>query len=262
MTPNLGVAVGLLALAVAVQTIGLSAGDARPSPSGTPANQGTASGGNKDKDDKENAREGPWLATRPFLAPSMAVPIPGKDYDIKPAINALMSPDFSKTSNVQVPVLYGLFGLDAKGNSTACSRSESYSIVATVADPIHTRQALFFDGQVGSIVSAAGGDEWVFARQWLPWFDSFDGSERDINVRREQRRLEREQEALPGILVFRAATLRKLGCLFVLLVPETPTAGIAEDSFIAAMNIADGVNADTVGQGRGSSRKFDHDHPG
>ena len=219
-------------LAVAAHTIYPPAGENRTVPSGTGQNDGAK--GSK-KGDKGNAREGPWLATRAFFGSTGASDIPAEEKELRKKIELLVSPTFSAPASKDLQDLFG--------NDPAVCPGGSYSLVATVADPVHTRQALFFDGQIDSIERAAEEDGWVFAQQWLPWFDPFDGSEHDINERRAQRRLEREQESLPGILVFRANTRRaqkgRGSCLFVMLVPETPTGGVAQGSLMAALNVAD-----------------------
>jgi hypothetical protein len=241
MRRNLGATAGVVALlALAFHSMNPPAGERRNSSS--PSGQAGATGGknSKDQDKVENVREGPWLATRAFFGPSGGAAIPSGDDGSNAELKALASPAVSPKD---ATTLRNLFGTDP----SICSGTESYSLVATVADPAHTRLALFFDGQIDSIERAAQSGGWVFARQWLPWIDAFDSSDHNIETRREQRRLEREQEALPGILVFRPidAKARPKGCLFVLLVPETPTGGVAEDSFFAALNIADLLSPET-----------------
>ena len=232
MRRNLGFATGIFALlAVAVHTMNPPRGE-RDSSFGSGQEGASKKKDSNDEDKRENAREGPWLATRAFFGTSGGDGVPSKDDDLEKTIAPLSSP---KNTVTDPSALQSLFGVD----SSVCS-SGSWSIVATVADPVHTRLALFFDGQVDSIERAAEEDGWVFARQWLPWLDPFDGSEPDINVRRQQRRLERGQESLPGILAFRSDTrIARTRCLFVLLVPENPTGGVSEDSLTAALNIAD-----------------------
>lgn len=112
---------------------------------------------------------------------------------------------------------------------------------------VNTRLSLFFDRQIESIERSFHAAGWEFATQWLPWMDPFNGDEKDIGERRHQRWLERQQEELPGILVFRRVAEHNPGAIskftkevfFVLLVPETPTAGISGPAFFAAMRMAD-----------------------
>jgi len=120
------------------------------------------------------------------------------------------------------------------------------SIIMTVPDPIHTRLQLFADEQIEAIARSAQADGWEFAAQWLPWLDRLDGSKADINDRRKQRFLQRQQEALPGLLVFRSRPGRpstpgavfERRVLLIFVVPETPTAGISKASFFGALQTA------------------------
>jgi hypothetical protein len=181
------------------------------------------------------ALEGPWIATRTFFnPPPKFTPI---DYEhIKP----LLSPEPLEADgiadwrqNLGIP--------DEK-------RLQSWAIVATVADPVHSRMQLFFDGQIQSIEKALAIHKWEFATQWLPWRDHADGGSSSVAEQRRERQSEREQEALPGVLVFRRANSDSdeypSQVLFVLLVPETPTEGIAGDAFYAALHLARVLSSD------------------
>jgi hypothetical protein len=127
------------------------------------------------------------------------------------------------------------------GVDQAPKPAKMWSLIATVPDPLHTRMALLLDFQIEAIERSLQDAGWEFAGQWLPWSDHFSGTERDINQRRRQRRLEALGEEMPGVLVFRAAggefPARRL--LFVWLVPETATSGIAGRPFRAALKLAD-----------------------
>jgi hypothetical protein len=178
-----------------------------------------------EKGSAEPALEGPWLATRAFFnaPPSDDGPIV---YDtIKPV---LLAKSLGETEREE---WRGRFGLPSKGGI------HSWAIVATVADPVHSRMQTFFDGQIQSIEKAVAMHGWEFATQWLPWRDHVDNSSGGIEERRRERQLEREEEAMPGVLVFRRSG-RTSDALFVLLVPETPTKGIAGDAFYAALQFA------------------------
>jgi hypothetical protein len=154
-------------------------------------------------------------------------------------------------------------------------RFSSWSIVASVADPLHTRMALTLDRQIEAIEAAAESAGWQFAGQWLSWGDRVVLPEDDMMKRRSQRRLMREQEEVPGVLLFRrkaqaicaadqptlansagergnrpapggatalanapAGQCAKDDILTILLVGETPTTGVPGGSFFAAMNLA------------------------
>jgi hypothetical protein len=154
-------------------------------------------------------------------------------------------------------------------------RFSSWSIVASVADPLHTRMALTLDRQIEAIQAAAESAGWQFVGQWLSWGDRVVLPEDDMMKRRSQRRLMREQEEVPGVLLFRrkaqaicagdqptlttsagkrgnrlalegavalanapAGTCANDDVLTILLVGETPTTGVPGGSFFAAMNLA------------------------
>jgi hypothetical protein len=169
--------------------------------------------------------EGPWLATRAFFN---AAPLPKSGAIVYETIKPLLSP--GGLNKEKEAGWTEQLGLPRDGFST-------WAIVATVADPVHSRMQLAFDGQIQSLEKALAIHDWEFAAQWLPWRDSPERSSGGLEERLRDRELEREQEALPGILVFRRG-VAKSEVLFVLLVPETPTAGIAGDAFYAALHLA------------------------
>jgi hypothetical protein len=179
--------------------------------------------------------EGPWIATqaffnepghRPYEPSAGAVPVP---------VNKLLKALVAQEGLPDLQELRLLLGLphDFQSYST-------WSIIATVTDPRHTRLSLFFDRQIEAIERSLQAAGWEFASQWLPWMDRFDPAEGDIGERRRQRRLERKQEEFPGILVFRrvGGASSPHTALFVLLVPETPTSGASGPSFFGAMHLA------------------------
>jgi hypothetical protein len=176
--------------------------------------------------------EGPWIATRAFFPPRTG--------HFDPEI--LTQPHLTDSDTTQVQTFLGI----------PDKRLDMWSIVATVADPQHTRLSLFLDNQLESIERTFQAAGWDFAGQWLPWMDEVDATEKDVNERRKQRSLQREQENYPGVLIFRSApeeaTLQfPARVLFVLLVPETPTTGINRPSFLAAMNIARAIRHASTG---------------
>jgi len=188
--------------------------------------------------DESEPPEGPWVATRAFFPPT------SEKYDSGQLSQLHLVSAVGDSAGLQ-----RFLGLpDAASENSV----EMWSIVATVADPLHTRLSLFLDSQLVSIERAFQAAGWDFAGQWLPWMDRLDATETDISARRKQRRLQRQQEVFPGILIFRPAPLEQPAretqaavpshfpdrVLFVLLVPETPTTGISGPAFFAAMNIA------------------------
>jgi hypothetical protein len=195
-----------------------------------PVSEKAGSGQAHEKNSAEPSQlEGPWLATRAFFnaPPSDSAPIV---YDtIKPLLSAhsLKCDDWMAWRT--------RLGIGSDRSL------HSWAIVATVADPVHSRMQLFFDAQIQSIEKAVAIHKWEFATQWLPWRDH-SASSGGIEEQLRERQLEREQEALPGILVFRRNASRpdifSSDALFVLLVPETPTKGIAGDAFYTALHLA------------------------
>ncbi len=171
--------------------------------------------------------EGPWLATRTYFSAEGSgsrCSSPSPDCTFSPA--KLADP-------IALATLLGLPN-DFKKNWRA------WSIVATVADPQHTRLALYTDRQIEAIQRSMQSAAWDFVAQWLPWQDHFDATETDIVERRKQRRLLGDQQNIPGILIFRASDPKSdLNTLLtVMVVPETPTDGVNGSSFASAMHLA------------------------
>ena len=119
-------------------------------------------------------------------------------------------------------------------------------VIASVPDPIGTHLQLWFDRSVESISSAAGFVGFRFQRSWIPWDSALVQEEPDIDKRKARQEQLRTSEAEPGVLTFRAppecaspVDPKETRCrdLVVLLVPETPTGGFAEDVFHAAIQI-------------------------
>jgi hypothetical protein len=193
---------------------------------------------------KEEPIEGPWLATEAFFgAPSSSLRQLESPENLRALIHNLTVPE--EKDRVDKGRLCRLLGVP--DNCLLNDASEDrFSVIATVADPSHTHLALFLDQQTEAIERSVQNLGWQFAGQWLPWGDYFSGDQTDINGRRIQRRLQREQEEMPGILVFRkngldtkyTETPAHWPGLFVFLVPETVTAGINIPSFHTAMNLA------------------------
>lgn len=232
MKREVGSTAGILAiLAVALHALFPTGSEkAQPTPKveKQSSNFGNRSGGD------DEPRDGPWLATRAYFAPTNRSDLPEpRKYPLKNVFDAQPIPAPERGDLVK------LFAIP--------DTATFYSVVATVPDPLHTRMASGFDAAVEAIERAAERQGWAFARQWLPWQDPASAPEDDISERRHQRRLEREQEDLPGLLIFRSTKLRdstdvsvptKTASLFVFLVPESPTGAIATAPFYAALNFS------------------------
>ena len=89
-------------------------------------------------------------------------------------------------------------------------------LIATTPDPQLTRLALHFDRWVESLQRAAEASGYVFERQWIPW------------------RSKQAEYNDPGLLQFRSGDQR----LAILLVGESPVAGISPQQFTRALTLA------------------------
>jgi hypothetical protein len=165
--------------------------------------------------------EGPWLATRPFFQHEPRQNVTAENGEV---VNL-----FDEESVVRCT---------ASGACRASLRayfgaSESPGalefLIADIPDPLHTRLALNTDAAINAIEEGAASAGWEFASQWLPWNDTASGEGGDVEKRRKQRALVREQEAQPGILIFRH---QKQGVTFddkallVFVLAEAPTSGV------------------------------------
>jgi len=121
-------------------------------------------------------------------------------------------------------------------------------LIASVPNPIGTHLQLWFDRSVESIQNAAGFVGLRFQSAWIPWDLDLVRETTDITQKELQRQLRALREREPGVLLFRAPAEcttspglnAGLPCrdLVVLLVPENPTGGLAQDVFIDAAKIA------------------------
>lgn len=180
--------------------------------------------------------DGPWLAMQAFFHSPIAVKRPGKSITAKAESPFDFQGLFQNLTSAATPSAYNWQDLrDLMGLAAAPENTEIFSLVATVADPAHTHMALFLDEETEAIERSVQNAGWTFAQQWLPWVDRFDATEANIRERRAQRAMQREQEELPGILIFRSSSNK---ALFVFLVPETVTGGVNGPAFYAAMHMA------------------------
>jgi len=105
-------------------------------------------------------------------------------------------------------------------------------VIATVPDPIHTHLGLFFDRSIDAIGEGAASQGYTFDRAVMPWHYSEDVNNKETPDQAKVR------ESFPGLMIFRseAVTARKPP-LFVLVVGETPTAGINKEQFHHSLEI-------------------------
>lgn len=142
------------------------------------------------------------------------------------------------------------FGLDLDKDVKGQDFSrDSYSVdfvIATVPDPIDSQLPYLFDSSLESIRLAARADGFVLDRSYLPW--SRRPQARDSSSQTPRRPWHEE----PGVLLFRRRNPKQDGAelpsaappdskppevnlLAVLLVGETPTAGIHKEAFAKAL---------------------------
>jgi hypothetical protein len=188
MRKELGASAGILALLALVLHTQFQ------SPSETVVSHRSETTPNRNKNDHQppsEAVEGPWLATGAFFHDTRVPQFPCDSTNPGCLYSRDGVPD-RKT-------LRALMGIDG-GQGEAFSL---WTVVASVADPAHTRLPLFLDRQIEAIQRALQNLDWQFAGQWLPWLDTLEPHEGDISEHRRQRELQRVQENLPGVLIFR-----------------------------------------------------------
>jgi hypothetical protein len=181
--------------------------------------------------------EGPWLATQAYFHVPAELNRPEKETpEYTKVLPELLKPD-GKPGEEKLRVVLG-----APNGLPEPARA----IVVTLPDPLRTRLSLASDNQIASLEWSLQEAGWQFAEQWLPWSDGAAADSGAINARRKERLLEREQRDFPGILIF-DRPLEKDKLLFVLVVPETTTAGIHGPAFFAALHLAHALSGQKVG---------------
>jgi hypothetical protein len=115
-----------------------------------------------------------------------------------------------------------------------CGPERKDFLIALVPDPVHTRLALDFDRLIEVIQEAAQDGDFQFVAANLPWDTRAHPESDDIAVRLNNNAYIAARQSLPGLLTFRKP--RSHEHLFVWLVGESPTGGIAKDQFSQAMD--------------------------
>lgn len=136
-------------------------------------------------------------------------------------------------------------------------------VIAILPDPVHTRLGLFFDRSAEALQQAAQTKGYVFDRAIMPWDRAQHPEPSDLKARREDRDEQTQRESYPGLMIFRrsekpasksekpdvASDSRAVsppspqgkvlpkGPLFVLVVGETPTAGLNKTQFRNTLKI-------------------------
>jgi len=119
-----------------------------------------------------------------------------------------------------------------KSQHGALNDKKVQALIVTVADPVHTRLASFFDEAMDSIVDAASADEYNLDQFWIPWRDKPEPVDSDCASRLKQERERKNREQQPGLLVFRRKSSDQL---WVFVVAESPIAGINQTQFNKAV---------------------------
>ncbi|MGC1613310.1 MAG: hypothetical protein WA736_01365 [Candidatus Acidiferrum sp.] len=142
-------------------------------------------------------------------------------------------------------------------------REPAQFVIATFPDPVHTHLGLFFDRSAEALQQAAQMKGFVFDRAVMPWERTPHGKPSDLKTRQEDVEEQKQRESYPGLLIFRppreslaasaqseasdnsreprqsSAEIGKAARspLFVLVVGETPTAGVNREQFRNAVQI-------------------------
>lgn len=199
MDKRIGSSAGLLALlAVLMHTFGVGGGDKPPAKKETLA----AASAIANEMAKPAEEQGPWRATQQFYGRDLVTAAARACRDYLTGQNATCS----RTD------LLSLFGFPPDFSS-----ANLRALIATIPDPLHTRMSVETDRYLDAIQRAAYRSGWELATQWLPWTA--------------------KAERYPGVLAFRHHFEPHSNAdeiLLVLVVAETPTAGINVFQFQAA----------------------------
>jgi len=155
------------------------------------------------------------------------------------------------------------------GESSRCL--QAHFVVAVLPDPVHTHLALVFDRSIEALQQAAQRQGYEFDRSILPW-DRTPHQDTDLEKRQKELQEQAIRESQPGLLIFREGLSRWRGReslaaaarlkdpnapapapheepLFVLVVGETPTAGLRTKQFQQALGIMKKIRGKSAGKG-------------
>ena len=229
MDKRLGSSAGIFAL-IALVLHTLVPSDAEKGAK-TPAKKeiGTSSASTADASASPAKAEGPWRATQQYFHKGLAsAKVRGCQYGY--------FLDSTETRCSQEGLL-SLFGFDADFQA-----SNLRFLIATIADPLHTRLSIETDRDLDAIQRAAFRSGWELATQWLPW--TAKAAEPQSKSAESNRELG-DVERYPGMLVFRRhfePNSQADQLLLVLVVAETPTAGINGFQFDVAQRMLSAFN--------------------
>lgn len=227
MEKRIGSSAGLLALiALLVHAFSGSGGEKG---AGAPEKKTpTASvSSSKDTDQKLAGVQGPWRATRQFFHKEPAARNEACE-------KGLLSDSASCTR----PEMLSLFGFDP-----AYDARNIKFLIATIPDPLHTRMSMETDRDLDAIQRAAYRSYWELATQWLPWTAKAIAAGKPGAMPSD----DNDFEHYPGLLVFRHhfdPNVKLQEILLVLIVAETPTAGVNGFQFNAARRLITAAASD------------------
>ena len=187
--------------------------------------------------------------------------------NVNTAKNVPQTPYFAKFAGT-IREFYGVKDSSSGGNLSLASyfktlqrssgplgpsnREPVQFVIALLPDPVHTHLGLFFDRSTEALQQAAQMSGYVFDRAVMPWDRSPHDGPPDSKTKQEETEEQAKGELYPGLLIFRPdrsndsqarnRSISKIGIspkgpLFVLVVGETPTAGVNKEQFRNAVKI-------------------------
>src|ERR1700687_4324227 len=122
---------------------------------------------------------------------------------------------------------------------TLCSSPPADYIIAIIPDPVHTRLALYFDRLVEAVQQGLQDGGYQFVRAVIPWDHRTHSEPPLFESRLVAEAYEAEEAKLPGLMGFRTIADPRSGAasqyLLVLIVGESPTAGVVKAQFQSAV---------------------------
>ena len=216
MDKRVGSSAGVAAFLVVILHLFTGGAADHPSNASSPKKETAASASaSADTEHSEHAEgKGPWLATRQFFHRN------GRPAGAAECESYLLPSEPVKPAGCERGSLLSLYGLDSNFDVKNLT-----TLIATIADPLHTRMAVETDRELDAIQQAAYHSGWELATQWLPWTFKANLAAASMSSTTEDLDIEK----YPGLLVFRqhfTSTSITSKLLLIFVVGETPTAGI------------------------------------
>jgi hypothetical protein len=146
---------------------------------------------------------------------------------------------------------------DADVDRQACELRSTNFVIAIVPDPVHTHLALYFDRTIDTIEEALQDDGYIFYRAIVPWDHEPHPQSDDYKLRLNAKQYQEGKEQLPGIMLFSAtgdaipnqhennSEDKSKHPLAVMLVAESPTAGVNKEQFRNAIEQIKSLSTET-----------------